>query len=123
MKASIVTDAITIVGLVVIGGLMLAQIPDMIDEVKDTLSKESARAQAVEIANSASLISSSPADIQMIHKLPSDASYTVTIKDGYVTVELPGQQPAGAKTLYTKPFGPDVVKSISITKSGITRMA
>ena len=123
MKAAIVTDAITIVGMIAIGALMFAQIPDMLDETKDILSKESARAQAVEIANFASLVSSSPADIQIIQELPPDASYTVTIKDGYVTVELPGQPPATAKTLYTQSFGPDIVKSLSITKSGITRVA
>ena len=122
MKAAIVTDALTIVGMIAIGALMFSQIPDMIDEMKDTLSKESARAQAVEIANFATLVGFSPSDIQMIHELP-DGSYTVTVKDGYVTVELSGQPPKQAKTLYTQPFGPNVVKSISITKSEITRVA
>lgn len=122
MKAAIVTDAITVVGMIAIGALMFAQVPGMADDIRDTLSKESVRAQAVEIANKLTLAGASPDDITVIHEMPSEVSYTVTVKDGYVTVENANDE-AMAKTLSQLTFGPEVVNSISITKTGIGKVA
>jgi len=120
-KATIVTDAITIVGMIAIGALMFAQVPGMIDDMKNTLSQESVRAQSVEIANLVTLVSASPDNIEIIHELPSGISYTVSIDDGNVAVEA-GSYRAVAKTFSTLEFGRSVVKSLSITKNKITRV-
>lgn len=122
-KGAIVTDAIAIVGLIAIGGLMFAQVPGLIDEIKDTLSKESVIAQSFEIANLITLVNIAPKDmsIEITHKLPSEVPYTVTVKDSYVTVEASNHK-AITKTLSTHTFGPDAVKSLSITKKEIKKV-
>jgi len=121
MKGAIVTEAITIVGLIAIGALMFTQVPDMIDDIKDTLSKESVRAQAVEIANLLTLVNvaTDDIDITITHNLPSEASYIVTVKDGYVIVESGEHKSLPTKTLSKLSFGPLAVKSLSITKNEI----
>ena len=122
VKAVAVTDAIIVVGMVAISALMFAQVPGMIDDIKVTLSKQSVRAQAVEIADKISLVSASPNDIEIIHNLPLGVSYTITVKDGYVTVETASDK-AADRTISTLTFGPDTVKSLSITKDEIKKVS
>ena len=118
MKAAMVTDAITIVGMIAISALMLVKVPGMVDDMKTTLSQESVRSQAIEIANMITLVTASPYDIKIIHKLPSGASFTITVNDGNVTVQS-GAFKAIAKTSSGLTFGPDTVRTLSITKNEI----
>ena len=122
-KAAIVTDAITIVGMIAIGALMFAQVPGMIDDIKETLSQESVRAQAIEIANLITLVHAATenVEIKITHKLPSEGSYSVTVANGFVTVEA-GNHKAVAKTLSTLAFRPDSVKELEITKNEIKKV-
>lgn len=124
MKASVVTDAITVVGMIAIGALMFAQVPGMVNDIKDTLSKEAVQSQAVEIANLITLtnIVTEDVSIKIIHTLPPEGSYSLTVKNGYVTVESGGVKPV-VKTLSTLTFGPEIVKSLEITKNEIKKVA
>ena len=119
MKKGLATDAIATVGILAISFLMFGQIPETVEDTKEMLSLESARAQSVEIANLLSLVHASPYDIEITHKLPSEVSYKLTVGDGYVTVEVQGLPPIKHKTLSTLTFGPEFVRTVSITKTEI----
>lgn len=122
VKGSVVTDSIAIVGMIAIAALMITRAPGMITDMRDALSQESVNASAVVIANRLTSASSSTDNKEFIHKLPTEVPYTLTVKDGYVTVEIAGKK-AVSKTLSTLTFGPDTVSTVSITKNGIKKVA
>lgn len=122
-KGAVVTDAIAVVGLIAIGGLMFAQVPGMMEDIKETISQESVRSQAVEIADLITLVNAASEDVEIkiIHKLPPEGSYSVTVANGYVTVEAGGHK-AVAKTLSKLAFGSDIVRELEITKDEIKKV-
>ena len=121
LKGNAVTNAIAIIGIGVIGALMFTRVPGMIDDIKIVLSKTSVIGKAAEIADSLTLATSAPDDIKITYALPEDVTYTLSVKNGYVNLTTQGQF-ATSKTLSNIEFGPDVVKSIVITKTMIEKV-
>ncbi len=121
MKGNVVTNAITIIGIGVIGALMFTRVPGMIDDIKIVLSKTSVIGKAAEVADLLTLGKSSPDEIKITYKFPEEISYTLSVKDGYVNVSTENDW-ARSKTLSNVVFGSEVVKSIVITKNSIQRV-
>lgn len=121
MKGNVVTNAITIIGIGVIGALMFTRVPGMIDDIKIVLSKTSVIGKAAEVADLLTLSKSSPDEIKITYKFPEETSYTLSVKDGYVNVSTEKDW-AISKTLSNVAFGPDVVKAITITKNSIQKV-
>lgn len=130
MKGNAVTNAITIVGIGVIGALMFAQVPDMMENIKSVLSKTSAIVKSAELADMLILSTSSPGDIKISYKLPPEVSYTVFIKNGIVNVSTEKEW-ASSKTISPLCFWkdptdneckPSAVKKLVITKTSIEKV-
>ena len=120
-KGSVVTEGITIVGMIAISALMFAQVPDMVSDIKETLSKQSAHAKAVEIADYLELVGSATGDMSYTYILSEDTPYTLTVDDGVVTVRVKDIT-ATDKTSSSITFQTDDVKAITITKGGIQKV-
>lgn len=117
MKAIAVTEAILTVGMVVITSIMIAtQIPGMINDIKQVLSKESVGEKSQELANLLSIATSSPNEIKMIYALSSEKSYDISINNGYVNVSSDSEW-ATAKTLVLIDFSKPNVQTLTITKT------
>lgn len=120
-KGSVVTEGITIVGMIVISTIMFAQVPGMVSDIKETLSQQSAHAKAVEIADLLGLVRSATGDLDYTYTLSEDTPYTLTVDGGIVTVKIKDIT-ATEKTISPIAFQTDDVKVISITKSGIQKV-
>ncbi len=118
MKGNVVTNTLTIVGVMAISVLMFARVPGIIDDMKIVMSKESVIAESTEIANLLSLSKSAPNDMVIKYKLPEGNSYKLYVKDGYVNVSTSTDW-AVSKTLYAGSFEKENVKEIIIKKDGV----
>ncbi|MBI2547562.1 MAG: hypothetical protein HYW23_03900 [Candidatus Aenigmarchaeota archaeon] len=84
MKASAVTEAITLVGVVTVSVMMFSQVPGIITDMKIVLSKESSLSKVKEISSLISIASSSPSDMKIVYDLKEKSS--VSSKDGILTL-------------------------------------
>jgi len=118
MKGIAVHEVILTIGIVVISATLLAtQVPAMVDDIQASLSKESVKERARELANLLSIVTASPGEAKLTHSFPAGKSYSVVIKDGYVDVSS-GSDRAAAKTLAFIPeFRKDNVQALTITKA------
>ncbi|MEM5797262.1 MAG: hypothetical protein QXD72_01160 [Candidatus Aenigmatarchaeota archaeon] len=113
MKAAIVTDAITIVGIIAISSLLFVQLPGMIDDIKVVMEKESALAKAKELASLIALSNSAPSEIRLVYKLPENAN--VTAGAALITVTM--KDTASYKTLSNlRDFSRENVDTLTIRK-------
>lgn len=117
MKAIAVQEAILTVGMIVISATLLAtQIPSMVNDIQSSLSKESVKGKANDIANLLSIATASPAELRLTYSFPAEKSYNVVVKNGYVTVSSGGDS-FSVKTLVYLEFSKDNVQTLTIIKT------
>ena len=113
MKSQVAVNAIIYIGMIAISGLMFAQVPGMVNDIKTVTSQESVIEQAKTIASLLSLASATPNEIKIFYELPDQ--YSISVKDGYVTVITDNEQGI-SKTLSDIEFEQTNVKSLVIMK-------
>ncbi len=119
MKSSVVTDSIALVGMIAISGLMFGQVPGMVDEIKSILSSENLRMQSVEVANLITLASASSIDTEITHTFPSRVPFTITVNNGYVSVEAGGSSKS-SEFLSAQETGPSCPNDAVLSNDGQT---
>ena len=94
-----VTEVFLAIGMLVISVTFIAtQVPAMINDIQDVLSKESVIEKSKEVANLLTIATAAPNEITLIYSFPSSRTYDLVIKDGYVNLTS-GNDSAVAKTL------------------------
>ena len=117
MKASAVQEAILTIGMVVIGGILMAtQIPGMINDIQSISSKESVIEKSKEVANLLSIATASPDEIKLVYSFPTEKSYDISIENGYVNVSS-GDDWAASGTLAQLKFSKTNAQTLTIIKT------
>ena len=117
-KAIAVQEAILTVGIAVIGITLLAtQVPSMISDIQESLSRESVNEIANELASLLSIITSAPNDATLTYSFPTGKSYDVIINDGDVTVSSGSDKATAATFVYNLEFSKTNVQLLTITKT------
>ena len=117
MKAMAVQEAILTVGMIVISATLLAtQIPSMVNDIQSSLSKESVKGKANDIANLLGIAAASPDELRVTYSFPAEKSYNVVVKNGYVAVSS-GEDMFAVKTLVYLEFSKNNVQTLTIIKT------
>ena len=118
MKAVAVQEAILTVGMIIISATLLAtQIPSMANDIQSSLSKESVKGKANDIANLLSIAIASPSELRLTYSFPAVKSYSLVVKDGYVTVSSGADSSLPVKTLVHLEFSKNDVQTLTIIKT------
>ncbi len=86
MKAIAAAEFLMIIGMLAIVATMFSQVPKEVENLSELLTLSSADAVAKDIAGLIVTSASAPESITITYNLPEETSYTIAIKNNYVTV-------------------------------------